>query len=360
MKKVISLAIAAALAAPVAAMADATVYGKVRMSIDMSDVENIDMSEGTPPSAETDLDQIDISSHASRLGIKGSEDLGNGLKAVYKLEFGIDIAGKQSNEFKPDNPVSGRNAYVGLAGDFGTVLLGRHDTPLKMSTGKLDYFADTIADYNGGKISNDERGLGSVPSAGFSDRRADGTLAYVSPNFSGLTFAAALVPGENDKANGLADAYSLAAMYSNAGLYLAAAYESADDATDLLKGENVNPGDHDQWRLGAEYDFGQFKLAGVYESEELDNVAGGTYADYTKWNLSGAMKVGAAGMVKATYFDSEEDESEEEVTGFTIGYDHNFSKRTQIYALYNDSTTEEPGFEDLEVSIFSIGMNHQF
>ena len=346
MKKVLSLAVAAALAAPMAVMADATIYGKVRLSLD-----NVD---------DGDDSQVEIASQTSRLGVKGSEDLGNGLKAVYKLEFGVDIAGAQTSqdfenpnitsreEFGAAQPFSARNAYVGLAGDFGTALIGRHDTPLKMSTGKLDYFADTSADFNLGYMGS------------FSDRRADGVIAYISPNWSGFTVAGAIIPGENADANGLADAYSLAGMYSNAGIYLSAAYEAADKDTDLLIQNDGTVGDHTQWRVGGGYDAGDWKVGAVYENEAIENEAGGDdLLDVTRWAISGAVKLGM-GMVKATYQDADDDPSTANVTSWALGYDYNMSKRTQVYALYLDSTEEEDGFDDVDVSVFSVGLNHNF
>jgi predicted porin len=83
-KNIIALAIASAVAAPVAFADAPTVYGKVNMAIDSTDVEaansTVDADSGTQ-----------VNSRASRVGIKGSEDLGNGLKAIYKLEFEVQI-----------------------------------------------------------------------------------------------------------------------------------------------------------------------------------------------------------------------------------------------------------------------------
>lgn len=159
---------------------------------------------------------------ANRIGVKGSEDLGNGLKAIYQVEFGINLNDTNSNVLQNGDTVSYRNTFVGLAGDaWGTALVGRHDTPMKISTGKLDLFADTMADYNG--------------TVGFRDLRADNVVAYISPSWSGFQLAGAIVPsggatgggqGLNFEEDSLAGAYSLAGIYSNGPFYASVAYES--------------------------------------------------------------------------------------------------------------------------------------
>ncbi|OOZ36214.1 porin, partial [Solemya elarraichensis gill symbiont] len=208
MKKAIIAAAVAALIAASAANAGVTVYGKVHVAIDYFD----DDSSGWDDS------QWQVKSRASRIGFKGTEDLGNGMSLIWKAESGYDFAdGGAWN--------AARNAYIGLTGDWGTFLYGRHDTPYTMayySTG-IDAMGDTAMDMNG---------LGA-----FHEVRASNAIAYVSPNFNGLTFAGAIVPGEGGpQGDGLADMWSVSAMYSNNGLKLAAAYEDleceADTASD--------------------------------------------------------------------------------------------------------------------------------
>jgi predicted porin len=360
-KKVLSLAVAAAIAAPMAAMADATVYGKVRQavesySMDVSSYDNNDTKihlfgdEGANWDANADYvtstkagyairdaEYARIQNYASRIGVKGDEDLGNGLKAVYKMEFGIAIS-ENSDEFGGSDPISARNAYVGLAGNFGTLLVGRHDTPLKMSTGALDYFGDTAADNNAAYTES------------LTDRRADGTVAYVSPNMSGLTLALAIVPGENEDADGLVDAYSVAAIYSNGGIHASAAYEGADGGIDALGRDEDAPGELKQYRFGLGYDAGNFKVGGVYEhmsidankkwedvnTEELPEDADD--ADYIDWDtwVIGAAFIFGNNTLKAKYFDLDGEVAGSAVghDGFAIGFDHNLSKRTQVYGIY--------------------------
>ncbi len=158
---------------------------------------------------------------ASRLGFKGSEDLGNGLKAIYQLELGVNLNDTNNNVVSNSDIITYRNSFVGLAGGWGTFLVGRHDTPMKISTGKLDLFADTMADYNG--------------TVGFRDLRADNVVAYISPSLSGFQLAAAIIPaggatgggrGLNLEENSIAGAYSIAGIYSNGPFYASAAWES--------------------------------------------------------------------------------------------------------------------------------------
>lgn len=315
-KKLLALAVAAALPmVSQAATADVTIYGKIHTSIDYID--------------PTGGDSIyDVTSRASRLGFKGSEDLGDGLKLIWKIETQVNIAdgSKESQSYW-----QGRNAYIGLAGGWGTFLYGRHDTPLKMSTGKLDLFSDELADYNA--------------TAGFVDIRANDAIAYVTPNFGGLTLVGAVVPdADYDGTGDFGGAYSIAAMYSNGGLYLAAAWEQLDD---LLGGINV-----DHWRVGAGYDMGNFHIGAVY-ADQTD------ITDSKNLQISGAYKFGN-NKVKAQW-SSIDPNGASNLDAWAIGLDHNFSKRTKIYVQYADS---EAGLQSTnpsgDQSGFSFGMVHKF
>jgi len=316
-KKLLALAVAAALPMS-AAQAGVTIYGKIHGSIDYIDADSA--------SDET----WDVTSRWTRLGFKGSEDLGDGLKLIWKLESGIDI----TNHDNGGGSLSGRNRYIGLAGGWGTFLYGNHDTPLKMSTGKLDLFGDELADYNA--------------TAGFTDRRASDAIAYVSPAFGGLTLAGAIIPdGDYDADGDLAGGYSLAGMWTIGSLYLAGAYEDISDLKD---------GDTDEiWRVGAGWTIGDFFLAGVYENED-------TGTDVDKYQVSASYKFGnnkIKGMWADNDFDSDDDF--DDGTSWALGWDHNFSKRSKIYIQYADSDhgltlTNASG----EQSGFSMGMVHSF
>lgn len=450
-KKLVTLAVAAAMAAPGAALAEAVLYGKLNVSIDYADVTNaptgavnaddvpydvhyVDRNGNPAPPGERFLDAngkplttggVDFSGwgisargnsmpgsgRGNRIGIKGSEDLGNGLDAIYQVEFSVD------------NMVSGsgvkyRNSFVGVAGDFGTVLAGRHDTPLKMSTGKLDLFGDTMADYNG--------------TIGFDDVRAPTAVAYISPSISGLSFAGAIHTGggggtvgpDNIDNTSLAAAYSLALIYSNGPFYGSAAYEAFNkdiymDSETSLRGSqqclnadgtqtvscNYVGNDYKHWRLGlGMLDWNGFTLTAIYEQQDdlpdgqtrspvTINYADGTIdtfglANGTKkqrlWQVQAGYSFGN-NMVKAMY--GSVDRTDAKVTGearrtrnlnslrndlsgdrsaWAIGFHHNFSKRTKAYAVYtnvSDDRNSVPGFginDGRDWNGFSLGLVHKF
>ncbi len=310
-KKLLALAVAAALPmVSQAATADVTIYGKVHTSIDFID-----------PDAGDSI--YDVTSRASRLGFKGSEDLGDGLKLIWKMETQYNTA---EGGFQ-----GGRNAYIGLAGGWGTFLYGKHDTPMKMSTGKLDIFGDELADYNA--------------TAGLVDIRASDAIAYVSPSFSGLTLVGAVVPDADYDGDGdFGGAYSLAAMYSNGGLFLAAAWEQLDD---LFAGADAT-----HWRIGAGFDMGDFHIGAVYADQ-------GDLTATDNYTVNGSYKFGN-NKLKAQWSQIDPD-SGSKSDAWAIGLDHNFSKRTKMYVQYADS---EHGLHitnpDGEQSGLSFGMVHKF
>ena len=356
MKKVLSLAIAAALVAPAAAMADATLYGKAHMVI-----QNTNIDDGA-----TDDDVWSVDSIDSRVGIKGSEDLGDGLKAVYQYEFKI--------KHDSGDGLGDRNQFVGLAGGFGTVLLGRHDTPLKMAQGKFDQFGDVAGD---------------IKSVMPGEDRVDNVIAYVSPAMGGLTFLGALVAGEEGDSvidgcadditttggdsicvdptfttpelTGLADHVSLAALYSNGPIFASLAYNTYDLGSvseadpSLLRGTFIWKGG--MWQAGA-----------MFSSLDLDDAG----EDADAFGVSGNIKVGANGKIKAQYLSGDapvdgapispsvkvtDGTKDNDVTQWSVGYEHKLSKRTKLHAGYTLYEEDDTGLE--ETALFG-GLVHKF
>jgi len=370
-KKLLTLAVAAALPmATQAANAEVTIYGKLHASIDYLSANQGDVGVDAKGNPAKNDKLWDVTSRAARLGFKGSEDLGDGLKLIWKLESSFDMT--NGGGFG-----AARNTYIGLSGSWGTFLYGRHDTPAKISTGKLDIFVDTIADYN---LQGQGTGTGGIV-----DIRASDAIAYVSPNFNGLTLIGAIVPDANygevvGEQGDFAGAYSVAAMYSNGGLFLAGAYESLD---------NINNGaDVSHWRIGAGYDFDAFHIGGVYQ--RADGALGGFTdsnskpIDYKTFTINGSYTFGN-NVVKAMWLRTDWDKkipvykssspmgADDTTNSWAIGLDHNFSKRSKVYVIYADSDmalngsnfnmTKETKTNDhvaRKQSAFSVGMVHNF
>jgi len=413
-KKLLSLAIAAAMAAPTAAMADAVLYGRLNASIDYQDVKNAyalptyDPKTGVKLTKGVDFEgwgfgkgnYIQGEDRASRIGVKGSEDLGNGLKAVYQVEFGINLKDTNNAINSNSDTISYRNTFVGLAGSFGTFLLGRHDTPFKVSSGKLDLFADTMADYNG--------------TIGFEDVRADNVLAYISPSFSGFQFMAATVAsggatagsGLNVNADEIDGAYSLAAIYSNGPFYGSLAYESMSNemfmnsATSRAGSKvcytplgapaascNYVEDDYSKWRVGLGIlDWNGFSLTAVYE-EQSDLPRGGMWSklnildgrqawlgpdSQSLWQIQAGYAFGNS-MIKGMYGAMSRDGRSQRLpahlkdtndgdrSAWAIAFDHNLSKRTKAYVLYTEVDDDlENVQQSIEWSGFSLGLMHSF
>ncbi|OOZ12798.1 hypothetical protein BOW35_12490 [Solemya velum gill symbiont] len=347
MKKAILAAAIATLVAAPAANANVTIYGQVHVSIDSFNDDGSD-------------DIWQVKSRASRIGFKGTEDLGNGLSLIWKAETGYDFADGGAWDS------TGRNAYIGLTGDWGTFLYGRHDTPYKMafySTG-IDVMGDTAMDMNA--------------LAPFNEVRASNAIAYVSPNFNGLTFAAAIVPGEgadgpvNDTMDGLADIWSVGVMYSNNGLKLAAAYEDLAVEADGWTGTGAEG--NTKWLVGAGYTMNNLYVGVSYQNWEY-----GDDRDVDRtlntWGVAGTYTFGN-NMLAVNYAKS--DQGDDDATGWGIGLSHKLSKRTSAYVVYADAENDgmtivtlggapknstsditDSSYGD-DGSMFSIGMIHKF
>lgn len=347
-KKLITLAVAGILAAPMMAQAAVEVYGQARMSVGMIGDDNA--------AAGADDSSIAVTSHASRLGFRGNEDLGGGLKALYQIEGSVDMD-------NGGNLNADRNTFVGLAGGFGTVILGQHDTPYKISTAKLDPFVDTYADYN------------AVINATH-DARLDNVIAYISPDMSGFTLAAAYVSDINndnlpDASSTIEnDAISIAGMYSNGPLYVSLAIQSVSDYT------GTNGEDADAMKLGLGYTLPtQTTLGLVYENTEVSIT--GAPTDQDAIYFAATHPITADTTVKLAIGQLDESTSGAKDGGdfLALGVSKNLTANAEVYALYTqfDGDTGAPttaglsegGGPDISAanktaSALAVGMNIKF
>lgn len=317
-KTLISLAVAAALV-PAAAMADTsnvTVYGKVNVSYDRLDN---DVETGGF-----------VSSNHTRLGFKGSEDLGDGLKAVFQYETAVNLDSNTTAGAGTSGLFgAARDTFAGVSGNFGAVTLGRQAWT-NLFKGDADFFID---------------GIGG-PSVWLDDgkSRANNTIKYASPDMSGFNASLTYVTpggldtnaaegGQMTAGNTTESSYALRAAYNNGPLFAALTY--------LDQGDNASTPDTKVTSLAASYAFGPGKVAAQWVKVKDENNA--TTADDVRfWTIGGNYKVTANGTVKVNYTDAG-DWGNVVNTGadmIAIGYDHALSKRTSVYATYARASNE--------------------
>jgi predicted porin len=310
-KKLLMAAVGAALVAgPMAAVhAGTTLYGHWHMSLDRFDNDDT-------------LERGFISSNSNRFGIKGDEDLGGGLKAIYQMESG---------GFNADTGAGGlggtlRNTFFGFAGGWGTVKVGRHDTPFKSIGRKLDNFNEQVGDMR--------NAIGSGVGIFNWDQRVSNMVLYESPKFAGGWTAAYQYATAEGGASG-GDINSASLMWSAGPLMAALSYEThgtgtSDDETGI--------------RLIGSYTMNDLTFGLFYEA--LSDLIGVSGTDLTTIGLVASYKMGNN---KLKFHWVEVDDLE--VSGgslsgtggslIALGVDHSLSKSTKVYLNYakadNDS-----------------------
>ena len=324
-RKLLPLAIGAAIAMPGVAFADApTVYGKVNVTVESYDND--------PEGDAGDYDQWEVNSNASRLGVKGKEKISDNLTAVYKAEFEMSV----DDGKKDDQTFTQRNIYGGLKGGFGEVIVGKFDTPTKKAQNKVDLFNDMQ--------------LGDIKNVIVGEERTSNTIQYTTPDMGALVAKVAVIPGEgecdeaagNDCDDGLADGISASIAFEQDGIYAAIASDSDVDGWDVV-------------RLVGQANIDIFQAGLIYQTaEEADGDE-----EETGYILSGAMKVGSAGKAKLQYGASERDEADTEITQVGVGYEHKLSKQTKLFTHYVMLEEEGNNFTN-EESTLAFGMEHKF
>ena len=206
-KNMVALAVTAAFALPAFAQSSITLYGVIDEGINY-----------TSNAGDKSAYQLESGyAQGSRWGLKGSEGLGSGLKAIFDLENGFDV---NSGALGEGGRIFGRQAFVGLtAANYGTLTLGRQYDSV------VDYLAPTTANGNwGGYLLSHPYDNDNTDNS----FRVNNTLKYASPSFAGLQFGGTYsFSNETGFANNRT--YSLGGQYTNGGLLVGAAYLEANN-----------------------------------------------------------------------------------------------------------------------------------
>ena len=252
----------------------------------------------------------------SRLGFRGVEDLGNGLKATFNLEAGMGVDDGNNYMDKDSNGMAfRRTSTVGLAGNFGEVRLGRMLTSSYLAVSRYDAFGDT--------------GIGAslawnIPQTGYAPR-TENAISYTSPNFSGFKIGAEYGFGEKQKARD-SRYFGMGATYDNGPLSLGLGYDRLNSNTmdGLLAASDLKT-----VHLGGAYNFGVAKLLAFYKQSKVSNAP-----KFKTFGLGVSAPVGAAGEVRASYNNYKISDDNGKANQLSLGYVHNLSKRTALYGTY--------------------------
>lgn len=306
---------------------------------------------------------------ASRIGFRGNEDLGNGLKATFELEQRFRLYnGVKTGSYTWDESIRtqlGRDsntewtgyANVGLAGQWGSVRLGR----------VMDMIAETFTQID----PFDENGIATSYSyySFLHSHFLNNSVRYESPDFNGAGFGLSYTVGGDKqgdspearflKKNGN-DGFAVSPHYNNGPLMLLANFERVADS-----------GNSYLWDIGGTYQWGNTKFFLGYERTilKLDERAGSS-GNQTEWLAGIQYRIGPHTFL-ASYDRGEIDAGRYNghASKYAVGYDYNFSKRTFLYinAVHIDSTSDRigaiynsNGAPRDSMNGWQIGINHTF
>lgn len=351
MKK--SLIALAVLAASGAAMAQSSVTLFGRVDAYLSSKSVTDNVNGVAELTQTGLTNGGLT--GSRWGMTGTEDLGGGLKAMFKLEnrFSIDD-GTSVGGFSGD-------AFVALGGGFGTLKLGRTYTAfddaraLSNSSNVFDS-SFTPAVFGGVTVKAPVIPVTTTFAPDYVSRGANG-VRYESPSFSGFSGAVSYAFGENKTATVDAGSIvSLNLMYAKGPLKVAYGYQDEKTQNTALTGTNSTK----FHQLSAAYDFGMASVSAGYERRNGTAASG----DDKGYNIGVNVPVGAALNLSAGYARENLEIAGTDMgkaTGFGLGATYNMSKRTILYAGMSENKWDDStGAQAYKARLYGMGVRHNF
>jgi predicted porin len=373
-KKLMAVAVAAALAAPAVALAQTTIYGKFNAEYGF-------VSQMDDPAGISRNSADGFNSGASNIGLKGEEKLGGGMSAWYQCEtrarFGVDTSPTQAA-----SGICDRNSALGLKGGFGNFFVGRWDTAMEDASGTTRVVGST--GYQGVQhMLTEDQGQFGISFA----QRVQNSFNYNSPNFGGFTVGlsttttgAALNTGAGAAAQAVKEGriYSMNAKYAAGPLAAYGGYERHDDNQALVSGGAIDGASEHMFTFGASYVFGPVKVAMVYTDVDAD-VTATTDVSRKTWQLAGDWKITGPGTIRVAYTSADDFKGsaagaaadDQGAQQYQIHYIHALSKRTSaavyyvkvdndtngVYNFHGFNSTVKPGDS---ASAFAFQLTHSF
>lgn len=345
-KTLLAAALLAGFAGAAHAQSSVTLYGIVDVGIGGSNESGESSAFGMKSGVQS----------GSRWGLRGSEDLGNGLRANFQLESGFDIGNGRSLQ---DDRLFGRQAWGGLSGNWGEVRLGRQVTVASQFFGFADPFGQGF----------EQASVGTTFSSG-GTIRADNTVAYFSPKFSGFQAGIGYSMNQDGgiaNSDDRADLLSVGLKYANGPLGVALTFDQARLGDDTAW--NAATGDENPYnvQLGGTWDFNVVKAyAGASYTKhgvttDADLVFGDE--DITSYLLGLSAPIGNGSLFgswqHARFSGDVEEGADDKVNVYSVGYTYDMSKRTNLYAYY--SYADKSFFaSDWDRSSYAVGIRHRF
>jgi predicted porin len=281
---------------------------------------------------------------SSRLGFRGTEDLGNGMKAMFNIEAGVSL-----DTGNADSAMFGRRSVVGLEGTFGAVTVGREYSPIASVAGASDafgqgFYGTNLSAFNAGRLT----------------RRLSNSVNYKSASLRGFKLLAAYSAGEKTTGPS-SDLKGVGLEYAEGPLYVGAAYHTL---------KRLATGDDKEYAFGAGYKIGDVEVKGnwlVADPEGANN-------KFTQYNIGAAYGFG----VNKVYVNLQQNKMENGAKGnaYALAYSYALSKRTNVYTSYASlrnnglatfglnasSTNITPPATALgaDPSVFNVGIRHTF
>lgn len=293
---------------------------------------------------------------SSRLGFKGTEDLGGGLKAKFQIETSVKFDAPESSK------LGDREAWVGLAGNFGEVQLGSPNNAY-----------DGVDDMSESGFKSIFSAMDNVFVTNKAGTEAENGIKYITPNFGGFQAAVSYSFGENKKAAGdkSDSTYALNLMYKTGPFAVALGHISEKNAKGDTGEKNIfgsafTSGTNQKssaTNLNATYDFGVAKLKGTVANGKVTTDAQ-PEIKYNEYEIGVDVPVSSSFAVSVGYGQSKKKTAgvlNTKNTGYGVTGLYTLSKRTNVYVgLANDTTKNGAGVKTAKDTQYGVGIRHNF